>query len=131
MAATFDLTLPTIKDRMRAALGDRDVPDGALRQDEEYYAQLAISGDEALATAVMAEGLAVEYARRVDAFSESGGISVRWGERVKTWLALAKAIRDSYVVSHASGGVDAVAIRAGGFVTSEYVRPCGGYPFDP
>jgi hypothetical protein len=126
MSATFDNTLSRTLDQMRAALGDRDVPDNALRQDEEYAAQLAISGDAALATAVMAEGLAAEYARRVDSFSESGGISVRWGERVKTWLALAKSIRDGSVTRQASGGVSAVAVRVGGIVTSEYVRECGG-----
>jgi hypothetical protein len=126
MTATFALTLDTAKDRMRAALGDRDVPENALRQDEEFYAQLAISGDEAVATAVMAEGLAAEYAQSPDSFSESGGISVRWSERVKTWLALAAGIRTGLAAeAAASGAVSAQMVRVpdGGW-QSEYVRGC-------
>lgn len=128
MTATFDLTLATSTDRMRAAVGDRDVPDGALRQDEEYEATyLLAGGDERLATALVAEGLAAEYCQRVDAFSESGGISVRWGERVKTWLALAQGIRDGLAAgSAAAGAVSAAMVRVpdGGW-PSEYARSCG------
>lgn len=129
MVATFDNTLPTPKDRMRAAVGDRDVPANALRQDEEYEAVwVQQGGDERLATAVVAEGLAAEYAQRVDAFAESGGISVRWGERVKTWLALAAGLREALAASATGAGagmVTAVLVRPpeGGW-DSEYVRAC-------
>jgi hypothetical protein len=124
MAATYDQGLPTAKDRARFAVADLDVPDNALRQDENYYAVLALAGDERLGIALMAESLAAEFAQRVDSFSESGGISVRWSERVKTWLALAKTIRDAWAVDVGAGEgatVEAVAIRANG-TGSEYVR---------
>jgi len=128
MACSFSTGLETATDRMRAALGDRDCTH-PLRQDEEYEANLALAGDELLATAVMAEGLAAEFAQRVDAYSESGGISVRWSERVKTWLALAKGIRDGLAAAIGGGQlatVEAVAVRANGGCGSEYVRPCVG-----
>jgi hypothetical protein len=134
MVATFSNGLETPTDRMRAALGDRDTTN-PLRQDEEYEANLALAGDELLATAVMAEGLAAEFAQRVDAYSESGGISVRWSERVKTWLALAAAIRAGLaaaVDTSSLATVSAVAVRANGGWTSEYVRGCspwGGRPW--
>lgn len=129
MTATFDLTLSTPTDRMRAAVGDRDVPDNALRADEEYEATYALAGgDERLAIAIVAEGLAAEYCQRVDSFSESGGISVRWGDRVKTWLALASGIRDSLAAgaTAGSGMTAAVLVRVpdGGWA-SQYVRECG------
>lgn len=136
---TFDPSLALPRDRVRAAIGDRDMAD-PLRSDQEVDATVAFCGeDELLATAVLAEGLAAEYARRVDSYSESGGISVRWGERIRTWLVLAENLRaaiNAATIDAGSGGVDAVAVRlgAGGWV-SEYVADLAAYealmgPFD-
>ena len=129
MSATFDVSLGDPVSRVRAAIGDRDVPDNALRSDEEIDATIALSGgDELLATAILAEGLAAEYAQRVDAYSESGGISVRWSERVKTWLAIASAARSQSATGSGageSGGVSGVMVRVpSGALTGEYER-CG------
>lgn len=121
MAATFDETLPTAKDRLRRAVGDTAVPDGALRQDEEIFSVLALYPDEAVAQAAIAEGLAVEFAQKPDSFSESGGVSVRWGERVKTWLALAATLRKQAALS-TSGLAVSLATTRGEDGTSEYVR---------
>jgi hypothetical protein len=41
----------------------------------------------------LAMSLANEYRRRVSSFSESGGISVSWADRVKGWDQLARDIR--------------------------------------
>lgn len=129
MTASFSPTLDTAKDRMRDALGDRDVPDGALRQDEEYVARLSLAGSEALATAQMAIGLASEFAQKPDSYSESGGISVRWSERIKTWLALADTLQKALATTAgAGGGVSGQMVRVpdGGY-PSEY-GPCHGVP---
>jgi hypothetical protein len=126
---TFDPLLTTDKDWVRAAIGDRDMTD-PLRSDQEIDATIALDGDRLLATATLAEGLAAEYARRVDSFSESGGISVRWGERVRTWLALAAGIRASSAATGGTGAVEGIAVRLdGGVYVGEYARgctPCGG-----
>ncbi len=108
MAATFDQALPTAKDRVRRALGDADITD-AIRQDEEYAAQLARTTDERETIAIMAEGLAAEYARKPDSLSDADG-SISWRERVKTWLELAKRMRDGMAGEIAVGSQTAVSV---------------------
>lgn len=129
MTASFDIALASAKDRIRFAVADTDVPDGALRQDEQYVAVLSLAGSEDLATAQMAESLAAEFAQKPDSYSESGGISVRWSERVKTWLSLASGIRTSLTAAAGGqGGVSGQMVRVpdGGY-PSEY-GPCHGVP---
>jgi len=126
---TFDPTKQTPKDRVRAAIGDRG-PDDWQRSDEEIVATVDLEGgDEILATAVLCEELAAEYAKRIDSYSESGGISVRWGERIRTWLALAENLRKAYeTAAAAQGGVAGALVRPGADGWgSEYVRDCAAY----
>jgi hypothetical protein len=122
---SFDPTLPTAKDRVRDAIGDRD-PAEWLRSNEEIEARLFQLADELLTVVVMAEGLAAEYARRIDSYSESGGVSVRWSKRVETWLEIAKAGRAQIAEATATGTtatINTAAIRVGpGGYDSEYVR---------
>lgn len=122
MVATFDPNLPTAKDRIRRLLGDADVAN-ALRQDEDYVAAIALYPDEAEAAAFVAEGLAAEFARRPDSISDEG-TSLRWGERVKTWLELAKRL-----TATAAGEAGVIVIeRADAAEQSEYWRPYWYYP---
>lgn len=122
MVATFDLNLPTARDRMRFALGDTNVA-AALEQDETYAATLTLHG-EPLGTAVMAEALAARFAQEPDSVGIDGALSVSWRDRVKTWLALAQRIRTELVVG--SGIAGAIAGTRGTATTSEYVRSAGG-----
>ena len=94
MAATYDPSLPTARDRMRQVLGDTDVdPDSdALLPDETYDARLEEHG-ETLATAILAESLAARYGQEPDAVSVGGQVQVSWRDRCRTWLELAKRLR--------------------------------------
>lgn len=109
---------------MRADIGDRG-PSDWLRSDEEIAAQLARTPDERIATAVLAEGLAAEYARRPDSIGGPDG-TISWRERVKTWIALAAAKRAEVTAdaATASGYASASrhATRFDGDEDSEYVR---------
>jgi hypothetical protein len=119
VTATFDPTLVTAKDRLRAALGDRDMT-APLRTDEEYWAQLALTPDERLATAVMAEGLAAEYAFQPTTVSNENG-TVSWAGRITAWQALAARLYAELKASAATGFGSARAERAGE-IRSEYRR---------
>jgi hypothetical protein len=103
VAATFDLTLPTALDRIRRSVGDTNTA-AALRQDEEILAVLTLTGDENLATAQVAAGLAVEYAQRPDSISDDG-TSISWRERVKTWLTISESASALAVVAMPRTGV--------------------------
>jgi hypothetical protein len=126
MAFSFDLTLPSTRDRIRLMLGDTVAP--GLRQDETID-QMLIAFGEAEATARLAEGLAAQYAQRVDSFHSSTGMSVSWRDRVSTWLELAKRLR-----SQSGGGPLGSASRAasrGDESVAEYLRPASWVWGDP
>ena len=103
MSAIFDPSLPTQKDHIRLALGDKhslstssDVTEPLL-QDETIQAKIDSFGySEALAQ--LADGLASEYAQVPDRFAETGGVSFSWSERVKNWRELAKLARSGNMV---------------------------------
>ena len=95
MAATFDPALPTLKDHIRLTIGDRG-PDTWLLTNETIQAKLdTLPYPEALAQ--LAEGLAAEFAQNPSSYSESGSMSISWGERVKTWLAIADRARSGKI----------------------------------
>ncbi len=101
--ATFDPALPTQRDHIRLALGDRHNNDAAgavtdpLLTDAIIDAKIAALGYlDALAD--LAEGLAAEKAQEPDEFQESsGGLKFKWSERVKYWLNLADRCRKGLV----------------------------------
>lgn len=128
MAFTFDPTLPTAVDRLRRALGDTTAP--GLRTNEEVAATLARYPDEALALAVLAEGLAVEFAQKPDSISDEG-TTVTWRDRVKTWLAIASGARTLAALASATTGGMASSVattRAYDEQPSQYARPLGWWP---
>lgn len=110
MTATYDEDLLTALDRTRFTLGDTVVgldDDGneqALKQDEEYLAVIAASDSESEAIAIMAEALATQVMQDPDSYSESGGISVSWSSRIKTWLTLAEQYRSRAAVATSTYG---------------------------
>jgi hypothetical protein len=118
MAVTYDDTLPTARDRARRAVGDTDV-DLALEQDETYDAAITLYGED-LGTAVMAEGLAAKFAQEPDSISDDTG-SVRWSERVKTWIAIANRYRTGGATS-SSSTAGAIQLTRGDDETDEYGR---------
>ena len=102
MSATFDPTLPTQRDHIRLALGDKHADASAgditepLLQDETIDAKLAAWGySEALAQ--LADALATEYAQRPDSYQEYQGLTMRWSERVSAWRELAKLARSGKI----------------------------------
>ncbi len=97
MAATFDPALSTLKDHIRLALGDKDTA-SPLLADETIAAKLsAFSYCEALAQ--LAEALIAEFGQRPDDYSETGGIHVKWGERIDAWRRIAEAARNGEIAT--------------------------------
>lgn len=137
MTFSYDPTLTTALDRVRHAIGDTDA-NAPLRQDDTIAAVLdGVGGSETATVATTAEtlaiidlasALAVEFARKPDSFSKSGGISVSWRERVKAWQTLASTLRASLATTAAVTGSVAVSLgtyRGDDEVVSEYVRGSG------
>jgi hypothetical protein len=119
MSWSYDPLLATAKDRVRHSIGDTDATN-PLRQDETIAAAISSDG-EAMATAILAEGLAAQYAQEPDSFG-SVGLSVSWRERVKTWLALAERSRAIASATEATT-IGVSVMTRDDLTTSEYVRP--------
>lgn len=118
---SFDPQLATAKDRLRRALGDTDAT-SPLREDAEYLATITnASDDESLALAVLARGLAAEYAQLPDSIS-SDGTSISWRERVKTWLTIATSA-STMSVTLTSGVTSGVLMRDDDGIDNEYSSP--------
>lgn len=95
MAATYDETEPTPKDRARGLLGDLDVPENALRTDEYILAILAQYtgvGAFELAVAWMADGLVAEYGQEPTNVRLPNGLTVDFA-RIEVWSSLATRLR--------------------------------------
>jgi hypothetical protein len=124
MAATFDQTLPTPKDRMRHLVGDTDMAN-PLRQDETYLA-LLVQYSETGATEQMAIALAAQYGQMPDTFSDDG-TAVSWKDRVKTWLELAARMRTALNEMDAKTGAALRVIKPISYCDleneTEYRRP--------
>jgi hypothetical protein len=96
ITATFDITLPTLKDHIRLALGDAAAATGsvtgALLQDASIQTKLAQCGYlEALAQ--LAESLIAQYGQQPDEYDERGGIRLKWSERINAWKTIADHAR--------------------------------------
>lgn len=137
MAASYDPTLPTIRDRIRHTLADTNMTT-PLRQDEEYEAVIGLHTEWKLAAADMAESLANQFAQEVDTFGESGGVSVSWKERVGAWQATARRLRAEVALAEqgANEGVpgllgSSAPIRADRLAHTEYRRRTAGWGYDP
>jgi hypothetical protein len=90
---SYDDTLPTELDKVRHYVGDiSNNPATELRTDDHIEAALAEHGFN-LAVAVVAEGLAAEYAQEPGSVRLPDGLTVSWPERVKFWLGRATEYR--------------------------------------
>lgn len=110
--ATYDPTHESALDRVRFAVGDTDVSvdedtgeSSALKPDTEYLAAIARNDTEQGAIAEMARALAAQVMQEPDKYSEAGGISLSWSDRIKTWLALADSADARAAANGASYGV--------------------------
>jgi len=98
MPAIFDPTLSTLKDHVRLALGDfhseeiSTLVENPLLQDEVINAKLTAFG-YAEALAQLAEALIAQHGQKPDQYSESGGVTIKWGERVASWKLIADNAR--------------------------------------
>lgn len=96
MSFSFDETLPTTKDRVRAVIGDTNSA-APLRSDEAIAATLALYAGTASpvtdTVAFLALSLANEYRTRPDRVALADGSSYSWADRVKGWDQLARDIR--------------------------------------
>jgi hypothetical protein len=123
MAWTYSAALATARDRVRHAVGDIDSAN-QLRADETIDALLALYGEPG-ATAALADGLASQYAQEPTSFG-SNGLSISWGDRVKTWSTLASRIRSETAAATGSGATAGVLGGAGEDRGSEYQRETQG-----
>lgn len=132
MSATFDPTLPTHKDHIRLLLGDihnsgtAGVVENALREDEVIEALLTqCSFSETVAR--LADSLVAEFGQRPDSYSESGGLSIKWSERVQTWKELAQKARAGLIQAPGKkrrpGGLTAAGATTLQATTDQYHRP--------
>jgi hypothetical protein len=119
MGWTYVNTLATARDRVRHAIGDTDAGN-QLRQDETILALIDQLGETG-AIAALAEGLASQFAQEPTSFS-SDGLSVSFGERVRTWTALAARI----ATANGGGASAGVLTPATGDSASEYLRGTQG-----
>ena len=88
MAATYDPTLPAVRDRLRLALGDTDTA-APLLTDEEYDGMLAHQGNsEAKTLIALARALIVRFAQKPTEVDVDGGVAVKWAERLRAWREL-------------------------------------------
>jgi hypothetical protein len=107
----YDPTLPTDKDYVRFVLGDTETVE--LLSDTQILAVLALYPTRNATIAVLAQGLAAQYAQRPDRVTLPSGLSVAWSERVKYWLLLVA----NGGQAGASGAFSTTPTRADGYAT--------------
>lgn len=123
---TYNPELETALDRVRFAVGDTTVEDdAAIKPDEEYLAVIAAEETEQAAIATMATALAAQVMQDPDSYSESGGISITWKDRIKTWLDIAKTASERAAVAADGAGQTSSsrATRYSAAARAEYLRP--------
>jgi hypothetical protein len=86
MAATYSADLSTAKDRIRFRLGDNDVAQ-ALVSDEEIAAILSLKGSEDAACLALAKHLLARYGREPVKVTMDG-TTIDFSARVEVWREL-------------------------------------------
>lgn len=102
MSASYDETLPTLKDEARYLLGDTavDPPEDALRSDELINAVLNKKGFE-LGLAFIADGLVAEISQEPVKIT-LGGLAVDYAARIPAWKDLASRMRTAAATAAAA-----------------------------
>ena len=130
---SYNPALITPLDRVRHLIGDTQAP--WLRDDTTILSLLA-TNSETGTVAILAEGLASEFALQPSNVSIPGGPGLTWGDRVKRLSDLAGRMRAVEIA--ASNAV--TTARLGSFapvrgepvdVVPEYQRPLLYFPGDP
>jgi hypothetical protein len=94
MAATYSTSLATLADRIRFRLGDTDMGQPLL-SDEEIAGALAYkSNAEDASTLMLALGLIRRYARDPDSVT-ADGVSFNYRERVAVWREMVAEIQSA------------------------------------
>jgi hypothetical protein len=83
VAATYDNTLATTKDKIRFRMGDTDTVD-ALLQDEEIAAALNLTATEDAAVAFLANGLIQRYSRDPIKVT-ADGVTMDFSAKIEAW----------------------------------------------
>ena len=86
MSATYKTNLATARDRVRFRLGDVDV-NNALLSDQEIAAALSLKGSEDAATLYLANGLLAQFAHQPTRVSADGTV-FNFSERLNIWRGL-------------------------------------------
>ena len=97
MSASYSDDLTIGLNRARFLLGDTDTTT-ALLQDAAILAMLA-SFDYNEAVAQLAMGLASDAAQDPDSYEADGGLKLVFAQKIKTWQALAKDLRQNTQVT--------------------------------
>lgn len=124
MAATYDDTLPTDRDKARSLLGTTDVTSEAtaLVTDEHIDAVLTWKADLDRAVAFLASELATRFAQKPSDVSLPSGLRTSWRDRISTWLTLAE--RAGGGAFGDGGGLSFVPANYGGTTAAdEFARP--------
>lgn len=88
---TYNDTLPTDRDAIRAMLGDTDV-DALLLSDAHITAVLASEGSATAAAAFLAEELAARFAHE-PVRTTGEGVTIDYSGRIDAWYRLAVSLR--------------------------------------
>ncbi|MDQ2999627.1 MAG: hypothetical protein M3R61_21545 [Chloroflexota bacterium] len=94
MTWTYAPSLPTNTDHVRFGLGDTDITDQLL-SDEEIAALLAAEGTVALATIRAADMLTLLFGRKAQELTDDLGQRIKYGDRAAMFRTLAATVRGS------------------------------------
>ena len=105
MAATYDASLPTAKDRVRFLIQDTNVA-SAMLQDEEITFMLTEYPNYRLAAAACAEALSLKFAGMPQE-KKIGNLSLFYGDQAKKYSELASKLRTqaSKILLPYAGGI--------------------------
>ncbi len=89
--ATFDPALSSMRDKIRLLLGDTDT-ENALLQDATIDAAL-VDYSYRKAVILLAQSLIAIAGQQPSDYSESGGVTLRWADRVAGWRSVIELVR--------------------------------------
>lgn len=113
---SFDESLTTDLDLARFHIGDTSNDSATeLLTDDQIEAVLGLYTPLAIGIAVLADGLAIRFAQKPGSVRLPSGLAVSWSDRVKTWLALAKRLRDTGSLSGSSVAFSRGSTRSDGY----------------
>lgn len=126
-AGTFDDTLPSDRDIIRATLGDVDT-DALLLSDVFIDAALSQQGSVAAATAWLARSLIARYALEPVVITANGETQ-DYRDRLKTWQGIVTQADADVAASSAGSPWSTVSVDFGdGADSDEFTRPPNYWP---